>query len=67
MSVVFLTYEDSFQISHYVFPENVLGYETNFLNDIVVDPVDGMWAYMSDVGIGPVTGKEGGIIVFDFK
>ena len=51
----------------HIFPNDVLGYETNFVNDIVIDPINGDWAYMSDVGTGPLTGNPGGIIVYDFK
>ncbi len=41
----------------HVFPDEVLGWETNYVNDIVVDPVDGKWAYMSDTGVNSQTGK----------
>ena len=54
-------------ITSYTFPNEVLGYETNFINDIVIDPINGDWAYMSDTGIGPISGMPGGIIVYDAK
>ena len=47
------------------FPSTVLNQAANFVNDIVIDP-DRQFAYMSDVGVGPLpTLHEGGIIVFD--
>ncbi len=55
------------QVQRHDFPEEVVGYEVNFLNDIMVDPVDGKWAFMSDNGIGPISGNAGGIIVYDFE
>ena len=39
------------------FPDEALGWESNTVNDIVVDPVDGRWAYMSDTGVGAETGQ----------
>jgi hypothetical protein len=54
-------------ICQHTFPKAVLSYESNFVNDIVVDPINGIWAYMSDVGIGPITGNQGGIVVYDYE
>ena len=49
-------------IREYTFPNDVAGYNDNFLNDIVVDYVDKI-AYISDVG-GSI---PGGIVVFDLN
>ena len=44
----------------FVFPDAVAPYNSSFLNDIVLDTVNGV-AYISD------TGNVGGIVVYDFK
>lgn len=49
----------------YTFPDAVLSHTQNFVNDIVIDPANGM-AYMSDTGISS-TGHSGGIVVYDYK
>ena len=65
--LVIIDLETSKITKTHIFPNEVLGYETNFVNDIVIDPINGDWAYMSDTGIGPLTGKPGGIIVYDVR
>ena len=44
------------EVLRHIFPDEVLGWETNYVNDIVVDPVEGRWAYMSDTGVNSQTG-----------
>ncbi len=53
------------EVFRHVFPDEVLGWETNYVNDIVVDPTDAGWAYMSDTGVNAETGHNGGIVVYD--
>ena len=47
-------------VQEYVFPDDVMPYDSSWANDIVVDETRGL-AYISD------TWADGGIVVYDFK
>ncbi len=53
------------EVFRHVFPDDVLGWETNYVNDIAVDPANlpAKFAYMSDTGVNSRTGEY----FFEFK
>ena len=57
------------EVFRHVFPDEVLGWESGYVNDIVVDPasVPARWAYMTDTGVNSQTGHNGGLVVYDVE